>query len=252
MSESILSILFSITAFLYAIVGFGGGSTYNSLLVMGGFDFQYIPIISLTCNLVVVTGGLVYFGRAGHLKPGIVAPFLVASVPAAYFGGIVPISEQWFIMILGLSLLVSGLLLLNPRPRQRIRVLTSSRRWMISLPAGAVLGLLSGLTGIGGGIFLAPLMYLAGWARPRVIAASASLFIFVNSLAGLAGHLGKFMDTQEPGLLLTYITLPLAVVIGGQFGSFFGSGIIGERIVRRMTGCLVLLVGTRILLRTLI
>ena len=123
---------------------------------------------------------------------------------------------------------------------------------MISLPAGAMLGLLSGLTGIGGGIFLAPLMYLAGWARPRVIAASASLFIFVNSLAGLAGHLGKFMTTQEPGLLLTYITLPLAVVIGGQFGSFFGSGIIGERVVRRMTGCLVLFVGTRILFRTLI
>ena len=247
MTEGILNALFSATAFVYAIAGFGGGSTYNSLLVLGDFNSQIVPVIALTCNLVVVSGGLIHFRRTGHLNPGVVLPFMVTSIPAAYLGGRMPISELWFVMILGVSLLASGFLLLYPKPRQRVVIRTNLQRWAISLPAGLGLGLLSGLTGIGGGIFLAPLMYLLGWARPRVIAASASLFIFVNSLSGLVGHAGKFVVSQDVYELLPYIGLPFAVLIGGQLGSYFGSRVVSEGIVRKVTGVLILFVGMRII-----
>ena len=122
-----------------------------------------------------------------------------------------PISELWFVMILGISLLASGFFLLHPKPAQQVIMRSNLQRWAVSLPAGFGLGLLSGLTGIGGGIFLAPLMYFLGWARPRVIAASASLFIFVNSLSGLTGHIGKLQENFDVGVLLPYVGLPVAV-----------------------------------------
>lgn len=251
MSGALLAALFAFTALLYAMVGFGGGSVYNSLLVLAGYDYRVIPIIALCCNLVVVSGGLVYFGRAGFLKPGVIMPFLVSSVPAAYVGGAIPITEQWFIAILGTSLLISGLLLLKPAPKPGILELTSGQRWGFGLPVGVGLGVLAGITGIGGGVFLAPLMYLSGWAPTRVISASASLFIFVNSIAGLFGHLGKFSQQQALSELTSYAVLPLVVLIGGQIGSYFGAGPLNERIVRNMTGLLVLFVGIRILYRAL-
>ena len=115
---------------------------------------------------------------------------------------------------------------------------TVIQRWLIGLVFGFGLGILSGLTGIGGGIFLAPLMYFLGWARPRVICASASLFIFVNSLAGLTGHLGRFLESETLYDLVPYVGLPVAVLIGGQLGSYFGSKIISENLIRGVTGVL--------------
>ena len=132
MTEGILNALFSATAFVYAIAGFGGGSTYNSLLVLGDFNSQIVPVIALTCNLVVVSGGLIHFRRTGHLNPGVVLPFMVTSIPAAYLGGRMPISELWFVMILGASLLASGFLLLYPKPRQRGVIRTNLQRWAIN------------------------------------------------------------------------------------------------------------------------
>ena len=247
MSEDLLSVLFSATAFFYAIAGFGGGSTYNSLLVLGEFNYQIVPVVALTCNLVVVSGGLVHFKRTGNLNLGAVLPFMVASIPAAHLGGRMPISELWFVMILGVSLLASGFFLLHPKPAQQVIIRSNLQRWVVSLPAGFGLGLLSGLTGIGGGIFLAPLMYFLGWARPRIIAASASLFIFVNSLSGLTGHIGKFQENFDVSILLPYVGLPVAVLIGGQLGSIFGSRIVSEGLVRKVTGVLVVFVGVRII-----
>ena len=244
-----LAALFAVTALLYAMVGFGGGSVYNSLLVLSGFDYQLIPIVALTCNLLVVAGGLVYFGRAGFLQPMVILPFLVTSVPAAYVGGAFEISERGFLTVLGASLSISGLLLLRPAPKQRILALTSIQRWTIGLPAGVGLGVLAGITGIGGGVFLAPLMYLSGWAPTRVISASASLFILVNSVSGLVGHLGKFLSHHTFSELTPYALLPLAVLAGGQVGSYIGSGPLGEQVIRNMTGLLVLVVGIRILYR---
>ncbi len=247
MSEALLSVFFSLTAFFYAIVGFGGGSTYNALLMLGDFDFRLIPIIALVCNLIVVSGGLFHFGKAGHLKPEVILPFLVTSIPAAYLGGTLPVSERWFIIILGVSLLISGLVLLQPTYKRKVMELSSGWRWGFGLPMGLLLGLLAGITGIGGGVFLAPIMYLSGWATPKIIAASASLFIFVNSIAALSGQLSRFAQFQSGAEFLPYAMLPLAVLIGGQLGSYFGSGVVGERAIRIMTGLLIFIVGSRVL-----
>ncbi len=250
LSKLLLAALFGLVALLYAMVGFGGGSSYNALLILAKVDYQQIPIIALICNIVVVTGGVFHFHRAGHLRWRAILPFAVSSVPLAAIGGSLPIAEGQFVLLLGLALLVSGVAMLWPqRPLWQISVRT---RWLIGLPFGAGLGLLAGIVGIGGGIFLAPLMHTLNWERPKVIAAGSSGFILVNSLAGLFGQASKMATSRidvTMADLLAYSALPIAVLLGGQTGSWLGAGVINERSVRLLTALLVLYVAVRLLLR---
>jgi uncharacterized membrane protein YfcA len=123
--------------------------------------------------------------------------------------------------------------------------------WLVATPLGMVLGLIAGVTGIGGGIFLGPLLHLSGWAEGRVIAATTSVFILVNSLAGMAGHLGKWDLSTMSSDLGPLIWLPLVVLIGGQIGSLLGVGRYGDRFARGITMLLVFFVGTRLVLSVL-
>lgn len=236
--------LFACTAALYASVGFGGGSMYTALLVLFHVPLLLIPKISLVCNLLVVTGGLYQYIRAQQLSLSLVLPFVVTSIPCAYIGGRLPIAKETFLILLGVSLGAAGLrMFCAPSLVARSTQITPRTAWMIGLPAGALLGLLSGMVGLGGGIFLAPLLYFLGWGTPRQIAASSSFFIGVNSLAGLWGQTHK-----ETAVVAWSILLPLciAVLCGGQIGSRLSVGTLSAKHLQRITAAVVLFVAFRI------
>lgn len=242
---TVLALLFGLTAALYAAVGFGGGSTYNALLALWGVDYRILPAIALLCNIIVVTGGSIRFARAGLVPWRRLWPILMLSAPLAWLGGRTPISESLFTGLLGLSLLIAGVLLLF-QPERRDDLPDSQSRIVTPL-IGAGVGLLSGLVGIGGGIFLAPVMHLIGWARAKRIAACASVFILVNSIAGLAGQIMKIADPVLEAELLSYWPLGLAVLISGQLGSIIGIRLLPASLVRRVTAVLILYVAVRML-----
>lgn len=244
----VLAILFFITALLYASVGFGGGSTYNALLVLSGTDYRVLPAIALVCNIIVVAGGVWRFGTAGHISLGRVAPWIAASIPFAWIGGRLPVPEVVFVGLLGLSLAAAGIrMLLQGQPRT-VSEPSPQNPWLAAL-LGAGLGFLSGVVGIGGGIFLAPILHLMRWGGARSIAGTCSLFILVNSLSGLAGQLAKLGDLEMLNHLAGYWMLVPAVLVGGQIGSYFGAARLAEPTLRRLTALLVLYVAGRLLLR---
>ncbi|NCP17747.1 MAG: sulfite exporter TauE/SafE family protein [Erythrobacter sp.] len=237
---------FCVTALLYASVGFGGGSTYSALLALSGMDYRLLPVVSLLCNLAVVSGGSIRFARAG-ITPWRGALALTAiAAPAALLGGLTPIGERTFLMLLGASLCLAGALLLLPQRERDER--GGKRGGRAMLLAAAPLGYLAGLVGIGGGIFLAPLLHLTRWNTPRAIAATASLFILVNSLFGLTGQLAKNGFGMLGAAANTGLPLMLAVVIGGQIGSLFAVRLFKPQLIRWLTAALTLFVGARLLL----
>lgn len=242
---ALLALAFLVTALLYASVGFGGGSTYSALLALSGLDYRLLPLVSLACNIVVVAGSSIRFARAG-ITPWRNAMVIVAlGAPASFLGGLTPIKESTFLALLGASLVLTALAMLIPVREKARGAPTPLARW---LPvAAAPLGYLAGLVGIGGGVFLAPLLHLVRWHEARAIAATASLFILVNSLFGLAGQMVK----SGPDLLGTAIgaALPLliAVVIGGQAGSLLAVRLLPPQWIRWLTALLVMVVGVRLL-----
>ena len=241
-----LALLFAVTAVLYASVGFAGGSTYNALLALAGVDHRVFPIVALVCNLIVAVGGTVRFARARLVPWRKVLPLLALSVPAAWIGGMLPVSKHLFLILLGSSLLIAGVMLLVQPERE----MAERRATLVGPAVAAPLGLLSGIVGIGGGIFLAPILHLIGWDRARRVAATASVFILANSLAGLGGQLTKVVGHQELiGTATIYWPLALAVLVGGQFGSRMGVQLLPPAWLRRMTALLILYVSVRILLQ---
>jgi len=244
----LLVLLFFVTAALYASVGFGGGSTYNALLVLYGADFRILPSIALICNIIVVAGGAFACGRGGHLDLKRLAPFVVTSIPAAWAGGRIPISETIFIGALGFSLLAAGLHLALDRKRDLdadVKPAPPALAWVV----GGGIGFLSGLVGIGGGIFLAPVLYLLRWGRPKEIAGACSVFILVNSFSGLVGQVMKLGDAGALTMIGDYWMLFPAVLIGGQIGSRMANVGLSSLTIKRLTAVLILYVAARLLLR---
>lgn len=242
-----LAALFLLTAALYASVGFGGGSTYTALLVFAETDARVLPAISLTCNIIVVTGGTIRFARAGLVPWRRALPLVLMSAPLALLGGLTPIKQATFLTLLGLSLFVAGLLLLFQREQPDA---DHERKTSVGdLALGGGIGYLSGLVGIGGGIFLAPLLNLTRWGGPKPIAATASFFILVNSIAGLTGQMLKLGDAGTLPALFAYWPLALAVFVGGQVGSVASIRLFSATVVRRATAILVLYIAGQLLWR---
>lgn len=236
---------FFVTALLYASVGFGGGSTYNALLALAGMDYRILPLVALSCNIVVVAGSTIRFARAGVTPWRGALLMTVFGAPAALLGGLTPIGENAFLAILGASLVLTAITMLVPLPETG----GEPTRWARIMPlAAAPLGYLAGLVGIGGGIFLAPLLHLARWKDARAIAATASLFILVNSLAGLAGQLLKGGEGRLLAAIDFGLPLIVAVAIGGQIGSLLALKYLPARWIRRGTAALTAWVGLRLLL----
>jgi len=205
------------------------------LLTLSGIEHRLIPIISLACNIVVVSGGSFRFAMARLIVWRRFLPLLLVSAPLAFVGGLVPLKEQAFLLILGGALLLSAAALLVPTDRLPKRTLP---QWVVLTLSGLV-GLVAGLSGIGGGIFMAPVLHLIRWAEARRIAAFASLYILVNSITGLTGQLAKggWSAIAEP--LASYWPLVAAVFIGGQLGSWLGLKILSPSWLRRLTALLV-------------
>ncbi len=188
----ILSILFFITAILYSSVGFGGGSTYLALLLIWDMPYFIFPVIALSCNIIVVSGNCFNYIRAGNLNLKLLIPYLVGSVPLAFIGGSLPIEKRLFEILLFLALVAAGtLLLLNFRSYDDEKRSCRKIPIIISILIGGVLGFISGVVGIGGGIFLSPILFLIRAGRPKHIVITASLFILINSLSGIIGQLTK-------------------------------------------------------------
>ena len=227
--------LFAFVALVYASVGFGGGSTYTALLGLSGVDYTLIPVISLLCNIIVVTGGSIRFIRADLVSWRSVMPLLLVSAPLAFIGGLVPLKQWLFLLILGGALLLSAIALVAQPDRMSPRKLPESALLFIS---GAV-GLLAGLSGIGGGIFMSPVLHLIRWSEPRRIAAFASLYILINSIAGLAGQIVKAGPQSIAAPAADYWPLMVAVLVGGQLGSMMGMRYLTPQLLRTMTALLV-------------
>jgi len=242
--------LFLVTALLYASVGFGGGSTYNALLVLADTDYVLLPSIALICNIIVVTGGTLRFHRKKLIPWDVIWPLLFLSVPFAWFGGQLLIDRELFILLLGLTLLVAGILML-----MRVKVGLDAgigRHLGPVIPVtGMGIGFLSGLVGIGGGIFLAPVLHLLKWASVRTIAGTCSAFILVNSIAGLTGQLMKLGDISRVNDITSYWPLFVAVFVGGQIGSMAGRDWLNPKWVRLLTAILILFVAVRLLVKSL-
>lgn len=241
----LLVIAFFLTALLYAAVGFGGGSTYAALLALSGVDYRLLPSIALACNIVVVAGSTVRFARA-RITPWRGALMMTAlAAPAAFLGGLTPIDRDVFMLLLGVSLLLTGGTMLLPVSESQQG--TPHRLGKYMPLAAAPLGYLAGLVGIGGGIFLAPLLHLTRWRDARAIAATASLFILINSLFGLAGQILKNGPDMFGQVMSVGLPLLIAVAIGGQIGSLLALKYLPQRIIRWLTAALVIFVGVRLL-----
>ena len=241
---------FLITAFLYASVGFGGGSTYNALLMLYNVDYLLIPKIALTCNLIVVIGGTIRYQLNNLIPWKKVLPLIIFSAPFAWIGGRLPIDKELFLAILGTSLLISGILLLIRK--EEIENFSKSVNSKIGIflysIMSVLIGLISGLVGIGGGIFLSPILHLSKTIPSMNIAAISSVFIFVNSIAGLSGQFMKNNNTNLINEFVGYYWLFFAVLIGGSIGTYLGIKTFHPKIVRRLTAILVIYVSLRILL----
>jgi uncharacterized protein len=240
-----LAALFALVALIYASVGFGGGSTYTALLAWSGTDYRLIPVIALICNIIVVVGGSFRFAKAGHVDWRAILPLIIVSAPMAYIGGQIELKEATFFLLLGMGLLVSSLALFVPVDGLPMRSIPK----LALLGISGVVGLLAGLSGIGGGILLAPLLHLVRWAEARRIAAFASLYILANSIAGLAGQFGKTGSQSVAALFLEYWPLMLAVLAGGQLGSSLGVRILPQKYIRWLTALLVGYVAIRLLVQ---
>ena len=240
----ILSILFLITALLYSSVGFGGGSTYLALLLIWGIPYHVFPVIALLCNIIVVSNNSFNYIRAGNYNFNFLAPFLAGSIPLAFIGGSLNIGKEFFEILLFLVLSIAGLLLLiNNKSYDEKDLKIKKINKFISLIIGAVLGLISGIVGIGGGIFLSPILFLLKAEKPRVIVTSASLFILINSISGILGQLTKEIVFYQ---ILNYWTFYLCVFVGGLIGNYLNLKIFSNRLLTIITSILVIFVAIRI------
>ena len=238
-----LSILFFVTSVFYSSVGFGGGSTYLALLLIWGIPYFIFPVIALSCNIIVVSGNCFNYIRAGNLNFRLLAPYLIGSIPLAYIGGSLPIEKKLFEILLFVILVAAGFFLLfnfktyndNEKTYRKISSI-------ISMVIGGILGFISGVVGIGGGIFLSPILFLLRAGRPIHIVTTASLFILINSISGIIGQLSKNYVLVE---LSNYWYLLVVVFVGGQLGNFLNLKVFPTRILALVTAFLIIFVAIR-------
>ncbi len=241
---TILSILFFVTALIYSSVGFGGASTYLALLLLWGVPYHIFPIVALACNIIVVSGNSFNYSRSGNLNIKLLLPYLLGSIPFAFIGGSIQIEKELFEIILFLVLgIAGGLLLINFKSYDNNSANYKALPIYISSLIGVVLGFVSGIVGIGGGIFLSPILYLFRAAKPKHITTAVSLFILINSIFGLIGQLSKNQNLFE---LKDFLYLLLAVLIGGQVGNFINLKILSSKILALITSLIVIFVAARI------
>ena len=245
----ILSIFFFITAIFYSSVGFGGGSTYLALMLIWDIPYYIFPILALICNIIVVSGNSINYVRSGNLNLKLLTPYLIGSIPFAFFGASMTVTKELFEILLFVILIIAGIFLLiksNSFNDDQIKI--NSIPKIISLLIGSIIGFISGIIGIGGGIFLSPILFLMKAGYPKQIATTASLFILINSIFGVAGQLTKDVVFDE---FLNFWPLFITVLIGGQIGNFLNIKFLSGKTLAIITSLLVMFVAIRMGLRLL-
>ena len=235
LSTDILVVLFFIVAFAYSSVGLGGGSSYTALMAVFGVSTLVIPMISLTLNLFVTSIGSFNFIRNRHARIKLILPFLISSIPMAYLGGALKLPKEVFYWILFISLVFVAARIYFWRTTTIKLNIDQKGKMIISLIAGSILGLIAGIVGIGGGIYLVPLIIILGLGNQKEAAACGTIFIWLNSLSGLISRL------QYNSIDLTaYIPLIATVMAGGMLGSFMGSFKFSPRTMERVLGAVII------------
>lgn len=243
MAIEFLPYIFFLIALFYSSVGFGGGSSYLALLSLFLTDFYEIRTTALILNVCVVSIGTFTFIKHRVFNLKLFWPFLITSIPLAYLGAQLRLSQKVFFLILGSSLILAGVFLILRFVDSKLESREFHRAKKLSLGGG--IGLLAGISGIGGGIFLSPVLNLMNWANPRIIASLASVFILVNSVSGLIGLTiaGTFHLNQE-----LILQLVIAVVFGGSLGSWLSNKKFDLKVLGVLTAILVFYVGLRLVL----
>ncbi len=244
-ADYVLLASFAFVAFVYASVGFGGGSSYLAILALFALPYQEMRLTALLCNIVVVGGNSIVFINRGQLNWRKNLPIVTASIPLAFLGARAPISEKLFFLLLGISLVAVAILLWSQTDSNEVLPSQSvAQKPVRDGLIGGSIGLLSGLVGIGGGIFLSPILHFMHWDSTRRIAATASFFILMNSLAGAVGQLLSITITPN---WMQMILLGLAVLVGGQIGLRFSLKSLTTVLIRKLTAALVLIAGLEVL-----
>ena len=242
----LIILLFFIVSILYSSVGFGGGSSYLAILALTGIVFTQIRATALLCNIIVVTGNVYLFILRKEIDWKKIIPLVLISIPLAFLGGKLKISQYLFFILLGFTLVFAAITMWISK-----KIISSDKHQTKTntpknIAFGGVIGFISGMVGIGGGIFLAPLLHLTNWDTPKKIAATASLFILVNSVAGLVGQYSNpdfFIDWNLTSFLL------ITVLVGGQIGSRMSNTYFTPIQLKKATAILIAFVGIRILLK---
>ena len=239
----ILSIFFFITAILYSSVGFGGGSTYLALMLIWDIPYYIFPIIALFCNIIVVSGNSINYIKSGNLNRQLLTPYLFGSIPFTFIGASISIEKELFEILLFFVLFIAGIfLLIKSKSFNEDQIKLKKTPKILSIFVGSIIGFVSGIVGIGGGIFLSPFLFLMKAGYPKHIVTSASLFILINSIFGVIGQLTKDAVFDE---FLDYWPLFLSVFIGGQIGNFLNIKFLSNKSLTLMTSLLVIFVAIR-------
>jgi uncharacterized membrane protein YfcA len=239
----LLLLLLALVATLYAAVGHGGGSSYLALFVLFNLAPEVIRPSSLTLNIIVAGIAAVQYYRAGQWHPHLLLPFLAGSIPAAFWGGSLHLDATLYKHLLGVFLLLASLRLFLVFSKEGVEAKPPALPLAILI--GLVLGFLSGILGIGGGIILSPLIILAGWGLPKAAASSAAFFILLNSMAGLAANQWR----SGTGLALDSHIWQMAsvVLVGAIAGSYWGSKVVSIKVLNRVLGLVTLVAGLKLL-----
>jgi hypothetical protein len=238
-----LGIVFFLISMVFSSVGLGGGCAYTALLVLLGVPHYAAASTALSLNLIVSVQGSWNYYRRGHLRLDLLVPFAISSIPAAFLGASIEASKELFTIVLSIALLVIALRLIFFRSDRYSGPgsLQTRRAWLVGLPAGAVLGFVAGLCGLGGGVFLVPAIILLRLGSPKEAAACGILFVLLNSASGLLGHVLR--GTVDPGMVLP---LAIPVLIGGQIGSRLGAGSFRPATVTRVLAAVLLFISLKL------
>ncbi|HEV7388137.1 MAG TPA: sulfite exporter TauE/SafE family protein [Gemmatimonadaceae bacterium] len=236
----VVAVLFFVGAALYASVGHGGASSY--LAVMGLFSFApaVMKPTALALNILVSAVATLKFYRAGLFKWDLFWPFAIVSVPAAFIGGATMLPARWYKVLVGVVLVYAAVWMFRSSLKPITREPHAPPLWA-AIVSGLAIGFLSGLTGVGGGIFLSPLLLYMGWSETRATSAVAAPFILVNSISGLLGHFSSV--SQLPA------NIPLwgaTAVIGGWIGATYGSRRAPTPVLRQLLSLVLIVAGAKL------
>lgn len=242
----LLSAILFVVAFAYSSVGLGGGSSYTAWMAIFGVYYLAIPVVSLTLNLIATTIGAFNFIRYHHARWRLILPFLISSIPMAYVGGSIPLPKSIFLWLLWGSLLFVAMRIYFFDQMTLGLNLNKQQKLAISIVSGMCLGFIAGVVGIGGGIYVVPLILILGLGTSKEAAACGVIFIWVNSVVGLSA---RFI--HQPVDLGEYLPLIVAVIFGSALGSYLGASRYSPRVIEKILG-LIILVAIVLLGKTLI